>query len=89
MKTEKLCSKCDEVKPADAFYKDASKGKEYLSSMCKACKLASSKEYYRAHKEERQEYARNHNPARRENYHKRMKQQREAYYIAHREQYGW
>ncbi len=60
----KVCRRCEERLPASMFGKQRKKHVlktgpkvyEYLSSYCKPCDVTYSREYYRAHREEKWRY---------------------------------
>ena len=63
----KVCSKCNEAKPLEAFNKDKAK-KDGRRPNCKACRKVQTAAYYKAHREalrERDAAYRANNPAKR------------------------
>jgi 5-methylcytosine-specific restriction endonuclease McrA len=57
--TEKLCCRCETVKPADEFYADITKPMG-LSTLCKLCKRETVKQWKIAHPEKNAVYVRKH-----------------------------
>jgi len=75
--TSKVCSKCKEEKPLEAFNKNRS-NRDGLQSQCKVC----GKQYYQESREKRLEYAKQHHQENRE---KRLEYAKQ-YYQDNREQ---
>jgi hypothetical protein len=53
----KICTKCRELKPLSAFYKDKY-AKDGLTYKCKECQRISGKKYYKSNIEKEREYGR-------------------------------
>ena len=78
--TTKTCTRCNETKPTDQFYKDKS-AKDGLRSACKECTSSASRAYHKANRERQRENARAWNAANPE----RQREYARAWYEANRE----
>jgi 5-methylcytosine-specific restriction endonuclease McrA len=79
--SEKRCSKCGEMKPLDAFYKEK-RGRDGLKSKCKLCHSEYKAHYNEQHRVERAAYDR----AYQQQHHAERLEYRRAYREIHREE---